>query len=146
MVAPWGPSEEGSSHNAGWMGPTPQALVCRLSGSHLNSQMACLPYTPISQTVWGMTRLSGTLNSSPGCQHQNVFGDGALKEAMQELWGHMGAWIPQDCPRKSGSQAPDMAAPAVPMLTFRISCVTWTSMLRLLRFSRARLLFWVPEP
>jgi len=30
------------------------------------------------------------------------------------------------------------------MLTFRISCVTWTSMLRLLRFSRARLLLFVP--
>lgn len=33
---------------------------------------------------------------------------------------------------------------AVPMLTLRISCVTCTSMLRLLRFSRARLLFLEP--
>jgi hypothetical protein len=35
---------------------------------------------------------------------------------------------------------------ALPMLTFRISWVTWTSMLRLSRFSRARLLFFVPLP
>lgn len=34
----------------------------------------------------------------------------------------------------------------VPMLTFRISCVTWTSMWRLWRFSRARLLPLVPVP
>lgn len=32
------------------------------------------------------------------------------------------------------------------MLTFRISCVTCTSMLRLLRFSRARWPCWGPAP
>lgn len=38
----------------------------------------------------------------------------------------------------------DRGPGAVPMLTLRISCVTCTSMLRLLRFSRARLPFLEP--
>lgn len=47
----------------------------------------------------------------------------------REGWGVLlGAWGPG----------------AVPMLTLRISCVTCTSMLRLLRFSCARLLFLEP--
>lgn len=59
-------------------------------------------------------------------------------------------WTPTDggpfsdvCAHAQGSP---VAVATIPMLTLRISCVTWTSMLRLLRFSRDRALFLLPPP